>query len=141
MINLLESMGPGRKCSDLSIYHLDFWIMLFFCCMWTLLTYTKQRIKFSTVYWYLNILGSGERLSWPILSPLQNVSIILFIFQSFELCCSSLHLNTYEYPVSKWELNFQTNKFIGTSTMWGGERLGRPIQSPLQNVLIFLFII
>ena len=34
----------------------------------------------------------------------------------------------------------QTDKFIGTSTLWGGERLGLPIPSPLQNVLIVLFI-
>ena len=38
---------PPPKCWDLSIYPLDFWIMLFFRCIWTLLTYTKQRIKFS----------------------------------------------------------------------------------------------
>ena len=38
---------------DLSIYPLDFWIMLFFCCIWTLLTYTKQRIKFSNQQVYL----------------------------------------------------------------------------------------
>ena len=38
---------PPPKCLDLFIYHLDFWIMLFFCCIWILLTYTKQRIKFS----------------------------------------------------------------------------------------------
>ena len=29
----------------------------------------------------------------------------------------------------------------GTSTLWGGEKLGRPILSPLQNVVIFLFIL
>ena len=36
----------------------------------------------------------------------------------------------------------RTKHFICTATLWGGERLGRPILSPppLQNVLIFLFI-
>ena len=29
----------------------------------------------------------------------------------------------------------------GTSTLWGGEKMGRPILSPLQNVGIFLFIL
>ena len=29
----------------------------------------------------------------------------------------------------------------GTSTLWGGETLGGPILSPLQNVGIFLFIL
>ena len=38
---------PPPKCWDLSIYPLDFWIMLFFCCIWTPLTYTEQRNKFS----------------------------------------------------------------------------------------------
>ena len=44
---------PPPKCSDLSIYPPDFWIMLFFCCIWTLLTYSKQRIKFSNQQVYL----------------------------------------------------------------------------------------
>ena len=44
---------PTPKCWDLSIYPLDFWIMLLFCCIWTLLTYTKQRIKFSNQHIYL----------------------------------------------------------------------------------------
>ena len=44
---------PPPKCWDLSIYPLDFWVMLFFCCIWTLLTYTKQRIKFSNQQVYL----------------------------------------------------------------------------------------
>ena len=36
--------------------------------------------------------------------------------------------------------NLQTYKVIDTSTLWGGERLGRPVLSPLENVLTFLFI-
>ena len=44
---------PPPKCWDLSINPLDFWIMLFFCCIWTLLTYTKQSIKFSNQHFYL----------------------------------------------------------------------------------------
>ena len=42
---------------------------------------------------------------------------------------------------SKERSSFETNKLIGTSTLWGGEKLGRPILSPLQNVGIFLFIL
>ena len=44
---------PPPNWSDLAIYLLDFWIMLFFCCIWTLLTYTKQWIKFSNQQVYL----------------------------------------------------------------------------------------
>ena len=178
--------------------------MLFFCCIWTLLTYTKQRIKFSNqqVYSYFYIVGWGK--TGPAqFSPLQNVPIFLFIFSSFGLCNSLnvsehfwmtyskvrikfsnlqvywyfyivgwgktgpaqffppskmflsfylsfrllefatlwMYLNTFEWPIPKWELSFLTYKFIGTSTLWGGERLGRPILSPLQNVWIFQFIV
>ena len=65
------------------------------------------------------------------------------IYLSFSLLnyvALSLHLNTNERPVPKRESSFQTNKFIGTSTLSGGERLGQPNLSPLQNVPIVLFI-
>ena len=57
----------------------------------------------------------------------------------------SLYLNTYEWPIPKRESSFQTKHFICTATLWGGERMGRPIlppppPPPFQNVLIFLFI-
>ena len=42
--------------------------------------------------------------------------------------------------ISKRESSFYTNKLLGTSTLWGWERLGRPILSPLQNIPTFLFI-
>ena len=42
----------------------------------------------------------------------------------------SLYLNTYEWPIPKRESSFQTKHFICTATLWGGERLGRPILSP-----------
>ena len=38
--------------------------------------------------------------------------------------------------------SFQSNKIIGTSTLLGGERLGRPIlPPPLHNAWIFQFIV
>ena len=51
---------PPPKCWDLSIYPLDFWIMLFFCCIWTLLTYTKQRIKFFKPTSLFVVVGWGK---------------------------------------------------------------------------------
>ena len=42
----------------------------------------------------------------------------------------SLYLNTYEWQIPKRESSFQTKHFICTATLWGGERLGRPILSP-----------
>ena len=89
------------------------------------------------------LLG-GERLGRPNLSPLQNVPIFLFIFS---VCWIMQSLNVSERfwtTYSKRELSFLIYKFIGTSTLWGGERLGRPILSPPPppiNVSIFLFIV
>ena len=65
------------------------------------------------------------------------------IYLSFSLlnyAALSLHLNTNVWPVQKRESSFSNNKYIGTSALSGGERLGRPNLSPLQNLPIFLFI-
>ena len=88
-------------------------------------------------------LWGGERLGQPVLSPLKNVPTFLFIFQTFSLCYSftvpeELRMNDSNERV-KFS-NLQTNKVIDTSTLWGGERLGQPVLSPLKNVLTFLFI-
>ena len=45
-------LSPSKMLGSF-YFPLDFWIMLFFCCIWTLLTYTKQRIKFSNQQVYL----------------------------------------------------------------------------------------
>ena len=39
--------------------------------------------------------------------------------------------------IPKRESSFQTKHFFCTATLWGGERLGRPILSPLRNFWIF----
>ena len=56
--------------------------MLLFDWIWTILNDLFQReIKFlnQQVNWYFYIVGDGEKLGRPILSPLQNVGIFLFI--------------------------------------------------------------
>ena len=82
----------------------------------------------------------------PILSPLQNLQIFLLISYNCSLSVYvtlSLYLNTYEWQIPKRESSFQTQHFICTATLLGGERLGRPIlppppsPSPLLNVLNF----
>ena len=72
--------------------------------------------------------------------PLLNLSIFYWSFRLSVYVTLSLYFNIYERPIPKWESSFQSNKIIGTSTLLGGERLGRPILSPLQNLLIFLLI-
>ena len=78
------------------------------------------------------LLG-GERVGRPILSPLQNLQIFLLISYNCSLSVYvtlSLYLNTYEWQIPKRESSFQTQHFICTATLLGGERLGRPILSP-----------
>ena len=130
---------PPPKCWDLSVYPLDFWIMLFFCCIWTLLTYTKQRIKFFKPTSLFVIVGWGKTGPAHSFPPL-NLLIFYWSFRLSVYVTLSLYFNIYERPIPKWESSFQSNKNIGTSTLLGGERLCRPILSPLQNLQIFLFI-
>ena len=65
----------------------------------------------------------------------------IYLFSLLDYATLWMYLNTFEWHIPKGELSFLTYKFIGTSTLWGGERLGRPILSPLQNVSIFQFIV
>ena len=75
-------------------------------------------------------MWGGERLGRPILSPLLNLSIFYWSFRLLVCVTFSLYFNIYERPIPKWESSFQSNKIIGTSTLLGGERLGRPILPP-----------
>ena len=72
-----------------------------------------------------------------------SVTIVVFRFMLLFHCILTL-MNDL---LPKRESSFQTKHFICTATLWGGERLGRPIlspppppPSPLLNVLIFLLI-
>ena len=119
---------PSPKCVDFSIYLSVFWIM--YLNSFDLYQAENEVFKPNSL---LVLLHCGVGNDW---AGLQNASIFLFYLSSFLLCYS--YLNTYECPISK---NFQVFKFfICTSTLWGGERLGLPILSPLQNVRICLFI-
>ena len=73
--------------------------------------------------------------------PLLNLSIFYWSFRLSVYITLSLYFNIYERTIPKWESSFQSNKIIGTSTLWGVEKLGRPIFSPLQNGWILLFIL
>ena len=93
-----------------------------------------MRIKFSIQqdYSYFYIVGWGKTgLAHSFL--LQNLQIFLLISYNCSLLVYvtlSLYLNTYEWPIPKRESSFQTKHFICTATLWGWERLGRPILPP-----------
>ena len=87
-------------------------------------------------------LSGGERLGRPNLPPLQNLPI--YLFSLLDYATLWMYLNNFEWPIPKWELSFLAYKFIGTSTLWGGERLGRPILSPpllFSNLSIYLSVL
>ena len=78
--------------------------------------------------------------------PLLNLWIFYWSFRLSVYITLSLYFNIYERTIPKWESSFQSNKIIGTSTLLGGERLGRSILSPpppppLHNAWIFQFIV
>ena len=77
-------------------------------------------------------LSGGESLGRPNLPPPPPKCsyLSIYLFSLLDYATLWMYLNTFEWPIPKWELSFLTYKFIGTSTLWGGERLGRPILSP-----------
>ena len=105
--------------------------------------------------WFFEKVGWGKTRPAHSFPPLlfSNLSIYLSVFRfnlllhciwtlmivlsqgEFKLrkhlanCMFLLSLNVSEHFCPKWELSFLTYTFIGTSTLWGGERLGRPILS------------
>ena len=84
------------------------------------------------------IVGWG-RLGRPILSPLLNLLIFYWSFRLSVYGTLLLYFNIYKRPIPKWESRFQSNKIIGTSTLLGGKRLGRPILSPPPSIMLGSF--
>ena len=129
---------PPSKCSYLSIYPSVFKLMLHFHRILTLMNDI------------LVLPHCGMRKDWASpFSPPKNVLTFLFIFQSLGLFSVFWIILLFECIFTLMKDLFQRknqvfkpttgNKFICTSTLWGGERQGQPIL-PLQNVSIFLFI-
>ena len=69
---------PPPKCSDLSIYFLDFWIMLFFMLYLNSIDlYQAENQVFKPTSSFVIV---GWERTWPAhFSPLLNLSIFLFI--------------------------------------------------------------
>ena len=73
---------PPPKCSDLSIYPLDFLIMLFFCCIITLLIIPSRESSFQTNKFIRNC-RVGKDWAGPFFPPslIFRSSIDRFVFQ------------------------------------------------------------
>ena len=72
----------------------------------------------------------GKDWASPFFSPSLIFRSFYWSFHLTFYVTLSLYFNIYERPIPKWESSFQSNKIIGLSTLWCGERLGRPILSP-----------
>ena len=72
----------------------------------------------------------GKDWACPIFPPSKLFLSFYLSFQSFGLCNSLNVSKQFWMTYSKVRIKFLTYKFIGTSTLWGGERLGRPILWP-----------
>ena len=76
--------------------------------------------------------GGGGGMIGPAQSfpPPKSSYLSIYLFSFLDYGTLWMYLNNFKWPIPKRELSFQSYKFIGTSTLWGGERLGRPILSP-----------
>ena len=134
---------PPPKFFDLSIDRLVFWFMLLFHCILTLMNDLFQRENqvfnpkslFVLLHW-----GVWKDWAGPFFPPSKMFLSFYLSFSPLDYAVLSWLLNTYEWTSPKRGWNVQSKQLISTSTFKGGERLGRPILSTLQNVLIFLFI-
>ena len=117
---------------------LDYVILLLYLNSLNLYQAENQAFKPTSLFEIVGWGKTGPAHSFP---PLLNLSFFNWSFPLSVYVTLSLYFNIYERPIPKWESSFQSNKIIGTSTLRCGEKLGRPILSPLQNVGIFLFIL
>ena len=137
------NLSPPQKCSYHSIYLFS---LLDYATLWMYLNTFEWPIpKWELCFLSYKFIGTstlwgGERLAGPFFPSSKMYWSIYLSFSLLNYAALSLHLNTNVWPVPKRESSFQTNKFVGTSTLSGGEILGRPNLSPLKNVSIVLFI-
>ena len=97
------------------------------------LTYPKEKFKLRKHLAYcMFLLNSGRWKVWtlPFFPPSKIFWSFYWLVSLSVYVTLPLYLNTYEWPIPKRELSFQTKHFICTATLWGGERLGRPILPP-----------
>ena len=103
------------------------------------LTYLKEKFKLQTFSQMILLNRGGERLGRPILSPPplgSNLSINLSVLGLKYPYTESEH-SWLTYLKEKFKLQAFSQMILLNR---GGERLGRPILSPLYYFLTFLFI-
>ena len=127
--NLAGPFFPPSKMLGsfyLSSRLLDYVILLLYLNSLDLNRAEKQVFKPTSLFVIVGWGKTGLAHSFPLL----NLSILYWSFRLSVYVTLSLYFNIYERSIPKWESSFQSNKIIGTSTLLGGERLGRPILSP-----------
>ena len=110
----------------LSFRLLDYVILFLYLISLDLYQAENQVFKPTSLFIIVGWGKTGPAHSFPLL----NLSIFYWSFCLLVYVTLSLYFNIYERPIPKWESSFQSNKIIGTSTLWCGERLGRPILPP-----------
>ena len=126
---------PPPKCFDLSIYLSVLWIMLLFHAIWTLMNELFQTedevFKPNSLLVLLHYRGR------PILSPLQNVDLSIYLsvfrFMLFFYCIVWLMNDLFQRdnqifkPKSLLRIPHPKclSKWIDSSNEWAGERLSR----------------
>ena len=132
--------GPAHSFPPSLIFRssIDHFVFRFMLLFHSILTFMKDLYQSENELFnptrLLVLLHCWVGMSGPAHSfPLQNLQIFLLISYNCSLSVYvtlSLYLNTYEWQIPKRESSFQTKHFICTATLWGGERLGRPILPP-----------
>ena len=95
----------------------------------------RDQVFKPTSLWVLLHCGVGKDRASPIFPPSKlfwSFYLSYSLFHSLDYVTLSLYLNFF-WLIPSRESSFQTKQFICTSTLWGGERLGWSILSPLQN--------
>ena len=107
--------------------------MLLIHCILTLMydLFKRENLVFKQqAYWYFCIVRWGKTGRAQSFPPPKSSYLSIYLFSLLDYATLWMYLNNFKWPIPKWELCFQSYKFIGTSSLWGGERLGRPILSP-----------
>ena len=91
----------------------------------------------------LSFLWKCYNLWWLRPGVCELCSLLAIFCLSFSLlfyATLSLYLKNYERTIPMRKSSFQTDKLIGTSTLWGGKDWAGPFSPPPPKCLAFLFI-
>ena len=107
--------------------------MLLFHCILTLMydLFKRENLVFKQqVYWYFCIVRWGKTGPAQSFPPPKSSYLSIYLFSLLDYATLWMYLNNFKWPIPKWELSFLSYKFIGTSTLWGGEDWAGPFFPP-----------